>query len=59
MKGMRCFLAIRPMASRSTMTPPGLAIDSTKMAFVRGVMALSKVEGSSESAQTTFQPKFL
>ncbi len=34
------------------MTPPGLAIDSTKMALVRGVMAASKLEGSSESAQT-------
>ena len=29
------------------MTPPGLAIDSTKMALVRSVMAASKVEGSS------------
>ena len=45
MKGMRCFLAIRPMASRSTMTPPGLAIDSTKMAFVRGVMAALEGRG--------------
>ena len=31
----------------------------TKMALVLGVIAASKVDGSSESAQTTFQPKFL
>jgi hypothetical protein len=34
-------------------------MDSTKIALVLGVTAASKLEGSSESAQTTFQPKFL
>ena len=36
MSGMRCFLAIAAMALRSTMTPPGLAMDSTKIALVFG-----------------------
>ena len=35
------------------MTPPGLAIDSTKIALVRSVIAASKLSGSSESAQAT------
>ena len=59
MSGMRCRLAMSPIACRSTMTPPGLAIDSTKIALVRSLMAASKVDGSSESAQRTVQPKFL
>ena len=59
MSGMRCFLAIAAMAFRSTITPPGLAIDSTKIALVFGVMAASNVAGSSGLAHTTFQPKFL
>ncbi len=37
----------------------GLAIDSQKIAFVRGVIAASKEAGLSVSAQTTDQPKFL
>ncbi len=41
------------------MTPPGLAIDSQKIALVRGVIAASKEAGSSLSAQATDQPKFL
>jgi hypothetical protein len=35
----------------STMTPPGLAIDSMKIALVFGVIARSKLDGSSGSAQ--------
>ena len=41
------------------MTPPGLAIDSTKMARVLGVTALAKLCGSVESAQFTCQSNFL
>jgi len=41
------------------LTPPGLAIDSMKIALVFGLMARSKVPMSSGSAHTTFQPKFL
>ena len=43
----------------SVTVPPGLAIDSTKIALVCGVTARSKLEMSSESAHTTFQPKLL
>ncbi len=43
----------------SVITPPGLAIDSQKIALVRGVIAASNEAGSSFSAQATDQPKFL
>src|ERR1041385_7009060 len=46
-------------ASMSVMTPPGLAIDSMKIALVFGVMPRSNEPRSSGSAHTTFQPKFL
>ena len=38
------------MAGRSTTMPPGLAIDSQKIALVLGVMALAKLAGSVASA---------
>ena len=50
---------VRDTASMSVMTPPGLAIDSMKIALVFGEIARSKVEMSSGSAHTTFQPKLL
>jgi hypothetical protein len=56
MKGTRALRAILAIASRSTMTPPGLAIDSTKIALVFGEIARSNEEMSSGSAHTTFQP---
>ena len=59
MKGMPCFLAMAAMAGRSTTIPPGLAIDSQKIAFVFGVIAVSKLSGSVASAQATFQLNFL
>ena len=43
----------------SVTTPPGLAILSMKMALVLLLTASSKVDMSSGSAQTTFQPKLL
>ena len=43
----------------SVITPPGLAIDSVKIALVFGLMARSNEPRSSGSAHTTFQPKFL
>ena len=51
--------AIAATASMSVMTPPGLAIDSMKIALVFGVTARSNEAMSSGSAHTTFQPKFL
>src|SRR6478609_4564888 len=59
MSGTLALRAMAEMASMSTMMPPGLAIDSTKIALVRGDRACSKVEGSSGSAHTTFQLKLL
>ena len=58
-RGTPALLAIFATASMSTITPPGLAIDSMKIALVFGLIARSKVEMSSGSAQTTFQAKFL
>ncbi len=49
----------RQLAAMSTITPPGLAIDSMKIALVFGVTARAKLSTSSESAQITFQPKLL
>ena len=57
--GMLCFLAIAEMPAMSTTTPPGLAMDSMKIALVFGVTAAANASRSSESAQITFQPKFL
>src|SRR5687768_9845929 len=57
--GTCAFLAIAAIASISQTTPPGLAIDSVKIALVFGVIAFSNEEISSGSAQATFQPKFL
>ena len=51
--------AIAEMAAMSVTTPPGLAMDSTKMALVFGLTAFSKLEMSSGSAHTTSQPKLL
>ena len=57
--GTPAFLAIFEIASMSVMTPPGLAIDSMKIALVLPLTARSNEEMSSGSAHTTFQPKFL
>src|SRR5262249_46828352 len=57
--GTPALLAILAIASISVMTPPGLAIDSMKIALVFGLTARSNVAMSSGSAHTTFQPKFL
>jgi hypothetical protein len=43
----------------SVITPPGLAIDSVKIALVFGEMARSNEAMSSGSAQMTVQSKFL
>ncbi len=43
----------------SVMMPPGLAIDSTKMALVFGVSAARKESASVVSAKRTVQPHFL
>ena len=59
MKGTPAFLAIAPIAARSMTMPPGLAIDSQKIALVFGVMAFSMEAGSVASAHTTFQLNFL
>ena len=59
MNGTPAFLAILAMAGRSTMTPPGLAINSQKMARVFGVTALANEAGSVASAHATFQLNFL
>ena len=59
MRGTPARRAILATASMSVITPPGLAIDSMKIALVLGLMARSKVPMSSGSAHTTFQPKFL
>jgi hypothetical protein len=47
------------MAEMSVTRPPGLAMDSMKIALVLSVMALSNDEMSSMSAHTTFQPNDL
>jgi hypothetical protein len=49
--------ATAAIASISGMLPPGFAIDSMKIALVRGVTARSKLPISSGSAHATFQPK--
>ena len=59
MRGTPASLATAETAAMSVMIPPGLAIDSMKIALVFGVTARSKVEMSSGSAHTTFQPKLL
>ena len=43
----------------SVMMPPGLAIDSTKIALVFGVSAARKLSALSVSAKRTFQSNFL
>ena len=43
----------------SVTSPPGLAIDSMKIALVFGLIAFSMDLRSSASAQTTFQSNFL
>ncbi len=55
--GTPAALAMAAMAGRSTTMPPGLAIDSQKIALVRGVIASAKLSGRVASAQATFQPK--
>ncbi len=52
-------LAISATAAMSVMRPPGLAMDSMKMALVFGDRAFSIEFMSSASAQTTCQPKDL
>ena len=59
MSGTPAFLAIAERAGRSTTMPPGLAIDSQKMALVLGVIAFAKVSGLVASAHATFQLNFL
>ena len=59
MSGTPARLATVATASMSVTTPPGLAIDSMKIALVFGVTAFSKDEMSSMSAHLTFQPKLL
>ena len=51
--------AAQVIVMHALMTPPGLAIDSQKIALVLQVTARSKLEMSSGSAHTTFQPKLL
>ena len=57
--GTPAFCAILAIAAMSVMRPPGLAINSMKMALVFGDSAFSMEERSSASAQTTCQPKDL
>src|SRR4026209_534486 len=52
-------LATAATAGMSGMMPPGLAIDSTKIALVFGVTAARKDCGSVGSAQRTVQSHFL
>jgi hypothetical protein len=59
MSGTPVRRAMSAIASMSVMMPPGLAMDSMKIALVFGVTARSKLAMSSGSAYTTFQPKFL
>ena len=59
MSGTPAALAILATAAMSVMRPPGLAIDSMKIAFVFGESAFSIEEMSSASAHTTCQPKDL
>ena len=59
MNGTPAFLATAAMAGRSTRTPPGLAMDSQKIARVFGVIAFSNEAGSVASAHFTFQSNFL
>ena len=51
--------AAQVIVMHALMTPPGLAIDSMKIALVFGDTARSNEGRSSGSAHTTFQPKFL
>ena len=57
--GTPALWAMSAIALMSVTMPPGLAINSMKIALVRGETAASKVEMSSVSAHTTFQPKLL
>ena len=57
--GTPALRATSAIASMSVMLPAGLAIDSMKIALVRGVTARSKLPISSGSAHATFQPKLL
>ncbi len=57
--GTPAFFAMAAIAGRSTTMPPGLAIDSQKMALVFAVTAEANVAGLVASAHTTFQLKFL
>ena len=57
--GTPAFLAMAAIAGRSTTMPPGLAIDSQKMARVLPVTALAKLAGSVASAHLTRQSNFL
>ncbi|MNC93173.1 hypothetical protein D3C83_97420 [compost metagenome] len=59
MSGTPARLATLAIPAMSVMTPPGLAIDSMKIALVFGVTAFSKVEMSLMSAHLTCQPKLL
>src|ERR1700761_4025468 len=58
-RGTPALRATAEIASISVTLPEGLAIDSMKIALVRGVTAFSKLSMSSGSAHATFQPKLL
>jgi len=57
--GTPASLATAATAAMSVMMPPGLAIDSTKIALVFGVTAARKDCGSVVWAQRTVQSHFL
>ena len=57
MSGMVWRLAMAAMAARSVMTPPGLAIDSTKIARVFSLIAARTAASSSRSTNVADQPK--
>ena len=58
-RDLRASRAISAIASMSQTTPPGLAIDSMKIALVLSDSAARNASGSSGSAHFTFQPKLL
>ena len=59
MSGTRACFAIAASAAMSVITPPGLAIDSQKIALVLSVTSAAKAAGSAGSAHFTCQPKRL
>ena len=59
MSGTLARRATREIASMSVIVPPGLAIDSMKIALVLSDSASTKLSGLSGSAHRTCQPKAL